>query len=182
MATLKVQRKKRPEVQKPLIISDNNLSLQPQYGVNLMILNQTSSELKLDRVFTWSGAPTNPGFPATIPVGGQIVTTYIRGLDDGSIAAVVYTGSRTGSDAYSYVLAWDAPAKNNTSTPNKVYVNCAPKSVIDGYTFEHIRTYLKASGEESHAQDILTRTIAQANISDSNPNIATVGACLSVFD
>ncbi|KAL9233092.1 hypothetical protein vseg_008130 [Gypsophila vaccaria] len=170
MATLKGQRR---------VISDNNL-LQPQYGVDLTMKNQTSAELTLDRVFTWSGAPTNPGFPVNIAADGETQVTYIRGIDDGSIAAVVYTGG-SGSDAYSYVLAWDAPV-DNTPTPNRVYVNCAPKSVIDGYDFGTIRQYLNVSGTHSEARDILSKTTVFADISDSNPNIATVGATFGVFN
>ncbi|KAL9233086.1 hypothetical protein vseg_008124 [Gypsophila vaccaria] len=160
------------------IISDNNL-LQPQYGVDLTVNNQTSTNLRLERVFPWSGTPTNSGFPRGIPANGQIKVTYIRGLDDGSIAAIIYSGEN-GAEPYSYVLAWDAPA-DNTPTPNRVYVNCAPKSVIDNYTAEQIRQYLNVSGLQSEASDILSRTTAFADISDSNPNIATVGANFGVL-
>ncbi|KAL9233093.1 hypothetical protein vseg_008131 [Gypsophila vaccaria] len=169
MATLKGQKK---------VISDNNL-LQPQYGVDLFINNRTPLDLTLDRVFTWSGAPTNPGFPGSIQADGETQVTYIRGINDGSIAAIVYTGGNE-SDAYSYVLAWDAPV-DNTPTPNRVYVNCGPKSVIDCYTFETIRQYLNVSGVHSEARDILSRTTTSADISDLNPNIATVAAGFGIL-
>ncbi|KAK9726709.1 hypothetical protein RND81_05G232300 [Saponaria officinalis] len=167
MASLKVQK---------ATSSDKNL-LQPQYGVELTMYNRAHSVLKLDRCFTWSGAPTNPGFPDNIPSNSTTTFTYLRGVDDGSIAAVVYTGENE-YGAYAFVLAWDAPT-DNTPTPNRVYVNSAPKSVIDYYTFDQIREYLGVSGQHSEARDRLSRSSASADISDSNPNIATVTAHFS---
>ncbi|KAK9750446.1 hypothetical protein RND81_02G197400 [Saponaria officinalis] len=161
MATQKVQK---------FTVSDKNL-FQPQYGVALTLNNKTLSNMTFDRCFTWSGTPTNPGFPASIVADSSVQIDYLRGAADGSIAAIVYTGPNESA----YVLAWDAPV-DNTSTPNKVYVNCAPKSVIDTYSFETIHEYLEVSGQNSEARDILSRTIASADISDKNPNIATVGA------
>ncbi|KAK9750444.1 hypothetical protein RND81_02G197200 [Saponaria officinalis] len=161
MATHKVQK---------FTVSDKN-SFQPQYGVALTLNNKTSSDLTFDRCFTWSGTPTDPGFPGSIPANGSVQIDYLRGIDDGSIAAIVYTSP----DKSAYVLAWDAPV-DSTPTPNRVYVNCAPKSVIDKYTFETIHEYLEVSGQHSEASDILSRTIASADICDTTPNIATVGA------
>ncbi|KAK9672335.1 hypothetical protein RND81_12G093900 [Saponaria officinalis] len=169
MASLKVQKASS---------SEKNL-FQPQYGVELTMTNQTLSDLTLDRCYTWSGTPTDPGFPGSIPADGSATFTYLRGVDDGSIAAVVYTGANE-SGTYAYVLAWDAPT-DNTPTPNKVHVKCGPKSVIDSYTFDEIREYLNVSGQNSRARDILLRIIASADINDSNPNIATVGANFGVM-
>ncbi|KAK9672334.1 hypothetical protein RND81_12G093800 [Saponaria officinalis] len=108
MASMKVQK---------ATSSDKNL-FQPQYGVELTMNNQTLSDLTLDRCYTWSGTPTNPGFPGSIPAEGSATFTYLRGVDDGSIAAVVYTGTNE-NGTYAYVLGWDAPT-DNTPTPNRV--------------------------------------------------------------
>ncbi|XP_074319960.1 jasmonate-induced protein homolog [Silene latifolia] len=158
--------------------NSTNPKTQPQNGAQVTLTNQTLAEMKLNSAIDWSGNVATR-FPPTIAPGQSVTFSHLGDGDFGSKAAVVYNGINAVGLQCGWLLAWDAPA-NTQQSPNKVYVTCGPKSVIDGLDFEQIRMYLSESESKSNAVDPATKTRVNAEIDESIPNKAKVVATFSL--
>ncbi|KAK9682160.1 hypothetical protein RND81_10G054600 [Saponaria officinalis] len=120
--------------------------------------NRTSNEILCDRYYNWSGKP-GP-FPPPIPAGGQIKFT-----DFGNKGAVIYDGPNAACMPVSWLLAWDAPEISSLA-PNKVYVTCGLKVVIDNLTENQIQKKLEEASDKSSHIDPISGTKVDATIKD----------------
>ncbi|XP_074319959.1 jasmonate-induced protein homolog [Silene latifolia] len=153
---------------------------QPQNGAQATVVNQTSFAMTLGRSINWSGTPASPGFPDTILPNMSVMFNHLSDGEFGSTGAVIYDGFNPNMHPCAWVLAWDAPAESD-QFPNKVYVDCGLKSVIDGIEFTEIRRLLRESSTESKAEDPVSKTKAEANVNDLTPEKATVAAAFGVM-
>ncbi|KAL9225457.1 hypothetical protein vseg_001378 [Gypsophila vaccaria] len=154
--------------------------LQPQNGAQLTVFNQTHSVMTLLRSHNWSGIPASPGFPTNIVPNIPALFTHLANGNFGSKAAVVYGGFNASGLPCAWVFAWEATAESAT-TPNKVYVICGPKALIDTMSFDQIRMFLDNSTQAANAVDPVSKTTADAFINDLTHGTATVKANFSLL-
>ncbi|KAL9225459.1 hypothetical protein vseg_001380 [Gypsophila vaccaria] len=153
---------------------------QPQNGAQLTISNQTLSNLTFVKSIEWFGEVSSAGYPANINAGGSAMFSHLRVTNDKSKAAVVYSGTNAAMQPCAWILAWCAPAESTTA-PNKVYVFCGHRTLIDSMTDDQIRVSLDGSSDTSSATDKAVNTSAHATIDESVPNRATIKANFSII-
>ncbi|KAL9225472.1 hypothetical protein vseg_001389 [Gypsophila vaccaria] len=160
----------------------DDLVTQYQGGAQVVMNNQTGFVMTLDRSHNWSGKPASGnGIPYSIGFDSSVRFTHLGDSDFGSSGAVIYAGANASMMSCAWVLAWDAPTDSTTS-PNKVYVACGPKGSIDALSFDQIRNNLEYSTTVSQAIHPSAKIKADAEINDSTPNTASVGATFALIN
>ncbi|KAK9724931.1 hypothetical protein RND81_05G109700 [Saponaria officinalis] len=149
--------------------------MQWQNGAVAAVKNQTRSTMSLDRFKQWAGYPTTGSFPKTIAPNSTAHFTHARGGHFGSIAAVQYSGLNANGVQCAWILAWNAPVENSPPCPpNRVYVNCGPKTSMDIVTWEQILMKLDNSPIDDFANDSAMKISAEAHIHDLTADLATL--------
>ncbi|XP_074286407.1 jasmonate-induced protein homolog [Silene latifolia] len=126
--------------------------------------NQTPTVMHCERYIKWSMPDTGPSPP---PIEATGVTSFTGFVSKG---AVVYVSSTKETCSVAWLLAWDRPDKYYfiPPCPNKVYVACGPKSVIEKMSDEEIQKKLDdAPSAEVAAIDPITKATVHAKLEDT---------------
>ncbi|XP_074284526.1 jasmonate-induced protein homolog [Silene latifolia] len=165
------------QVQKETTLDDHfNSAKQWQNGTVATMHNQTRSSMSLDRYMNWSGIPAATGsFPSTIPANGAANFTHLRDGHFGSVGGVQYSGFNATGMKCAWIVAWQAPVENDPPLPpNRVYVTCGPKTVMDAMTWHQILMKLDTSPTDDSESDSSAKISVDAHIHDDIPNSATL--------
>ncbi|XP_074319963.1 jasmonate-induced protein homolog [Silene latifolia] len=146
----------------------------PQNGTQATMNNNTHREMTLGRSHSWAGRPVYP-FPETVYPNFSANFSHSKDNLLGSKGVVVYNGrSATGLNC-SWVLAWHAPINNTPPLPpNRVYVVCGPKNIIDKMSLDQIQEDLDKAYTSETFTDQATKTSVDGVIHDLVPDQATL--------
>ncbi|KAL9227416.1 hypothetical protein vseg_003105 [Gypsophila vaccaria] len=140
------------------------LNGQLQNGTTATLNNHTLVDMHLIKSHSWSGTFTQ--LPGTIAgQGGVARFDQLKGIQ-GSKGGVMYTiAPRLSAIQYAVVLAWDAPIDfTPTTSPNRLFGLCGPKSVIENITWDSIKTQLDRAGSSVVINDEFSKIAVHATI------------------